>query len=71
MKVTALTRSAITSRRERRRLAWQGYEEVGESGGKLWELHRGARVGHVITDVRIAPEGRSVFIKTRPGNKVT
>lgn len=47
-----------------RDLIREGYEEVGESGGKLWELHRGCRWDHVITDVVIAPNGKSLFIKT-------
>jgi hypothetical protein len=42
----------------------EGWEEVGEGGGKLWELYRGARHDHVITDVRIAPGGKSLLIKT-------
>lgn len=64
MKVTALTRNVLRCRRERRGLELAGYEEIGERGGKLWELHRGKRIGYVITDVKIAPEGRSLFIKT-------
>lgn len=64
MKFTVLTRNALWTRRERRKLSREGWEEVGESGGRLWELHRGYRIGHVITDVRIGPEGRTLFIKT-------
>ena len=64
MKVTAFTRDVLRCRRTRRDLGKRGYEEVGEGGGRLWELHRGCRIGHTITDVQIAPEGRSLFIKT-------
>lgn len=64
MKVTDFTRSRLKQRRERRALVAAGYEEVGADGGPLWELQRGARrLGHVITDVKIAPEGRTVFVK--------
>lgn len=66
MKVTEHTRDALRCRRERRRLEAEGFEEVGERGGNLWQLHRGSRQDHVIVDVRIAPEGKSLFIKTVP-----
>lgn len=65
MKVTARTREALRCRRARRKLSAEGWEEVGERGGRLWELHRGCRIGHVITHVQIAPEGRTLFIKTQ------
>jgi hypothetical protein len=64
MKITNKTKEVLRCRRERRRLLAEGYEEVGEGGGRLWELYRGRRVGYVITDVKIAPEGLSLFIKT-------
>ena len=36
-----------------------GFEEIGESGGHLWELHRDIKRDHnTITAVAIAPEGR-------------
>jgi len=63
MMVTPLTKEILRCRRERRRLASDGWQEVGENGGCLWQLHRGARLNHVISDVRIAPEGRTIFIK--------
>jgi hypothetical protein len=68
MKVTDLTRSRLLERRTRRTLLAHGFEEVGEGGGRLWELYRGARIGFKITDVRIAPEGRSVFVKITDAN---
>lgn len=64
MRVTALTKRVLHERRERRNLINDGFEEIDERGGKLWQLHRGCRIGHVITDVRIAPDGRRLFIKT-------
>lgn len=51
-------------RKARERLIADGYEEVGERGGNLWELYRGFRYDHVITEVVIGPDGRSLFIKT-------
>ncbi len=64
MKFTAHTARVLAARRMRKRLIADGYEEVGEGGGKLWELHRGYRYGHIITDVKVGPDGKSVFIKT-------
>ena len=63
MIVTDTTRRILYARRETRRLLAAGYEHVGESGGRLWELYRGDRVGQRITDVVIAPDGISLFVK--------
>ncbi|GLR46062.1 hypothetical protein GCM10007880_65800 [Mesorhizobium amorphae] len=63
MQVTEFTRRALAYRKQRRDLIAKGYEEIDESGGKLWELHRGARVGHRIVDAVIAADGRSVYVK--------
>ncbi len=65
MKVTAFTKRALRIRRERKRLFAEGYEEVGENGGLLWQLYRGHRIGYVITEVVVGPDGLSLFIKTR------
>jgi hypothetical protein len=51
-------------RTDNRNMAKQGWEKVGEDGGNLWELNRGSRIGHRITDVRIAADGVSLWIKT-------
>lgn len=64
MVVTALTKEALRCRRIRRQLIGDGFEEIGENGGNLWELRRGGRVGQTISEVKIAPEGTSLFIKT-------
>lgn len=64
MKVTAFTRDVLRRRRQARDLLAAGYEEVTERGGKLWELHRGCRVNHIITDVVISAGGKTLFIKT-------
>lgn len=64
MVVTDQTREALRCRRIRRKLAADGFEEVGENGGRLWELQCGLKwLGHVITAVAIAPEGKTVFVK--------
>jgi hypothetical protein len=50
-------------------LAADGFEEIGESGGHLWELHRDIKRDHnTITAVAIAPEGKTLFVKT--GRKI-
>jgi hypothetical protein len=42
-----------------------GFEEIGENGGHLWELHRDIKRDHnTITAVAIAPEGKTLFVKT-------
>lgn len=66
MKVTAYTRATLRIRRERRRLFALGYEEVGDNGGMLWEIHRGGRMGQRITDAVVGPDGLSVFVKIEP-----
>lgn len=51
-------------RRDDRAHKRDGFERVDEDGGKLWELHRGRRLDHVITHVVIAADGKSLWIKT-------
>ena len=68
MLVTNRTREALRCRRIRRKLAADGFEEVGEGGGPLWLLHRGFGADHIITAVAIAPEGTTVFVKTERKN---
>ena len=64
MKVTNLTRTRLACRRQARNLMALGYEEVGERGGRLWELYRGGRTDHIITDVKVAVGGKSLFVRT-------
>ena len=74
MHVTDRTRETLRCRRIRRKLAADGFEEIGANGGHLWELHRDIRLHrdikreHAITAVAIAPEGTSLFIKTSGKN---
>lgn len=64
MIVTANTRETLRCRRVRRQLARDGWQEVTERGGMLWKLHRGLGwTDHVISDVMIAPEGKTLFVK--------
>jgi hypothetical protein len=65
MLVTDRTKEYLRCRRIRRKLLAEGFEEVSEGGGNLWELHRGYRTDRILTDAVIAPEGKSVFVKTR------
>lgn len=60
----AWQKDAVAIRRDRRNRERDGWEYVGEGGGKLWELNRGCRIGYKITEVAIAKDGRGVWIKT-------
>jgi hypothetical protein len=64
MLMTPTTKGRLACRRDEREMLAAGYERVGEGGGALWELYRGPRMGHVITDVKIAKDGVSLWIKT-------
>lgn len=66
MLITSITRSALQYRRFKRDMERAGYEEIGEHGGPLWELYRGPRIHHRITDVKVAPNGKSLFVKIEP-----
>jgi hypothetical protein len=68
MKVTDFTKRALRIRRIRARLKADGWEEVGEGGGKLWELYRGYRYNQEIKEVAIDPGRRSLWIKVGPKN---
>lgn len=63
MRVTDTTRRRLAYRREERAMIRAGWERVGEGGGKLWELHRGCRWRERITDVRIAIDGKSLWVR--------
>ena len=62
MLVTDFARDALRCRKGRAALKKLGYENVGEGGGPLWELQRGGRYDHIITDVRIDPDGKSLWV---------
>lgn len=63
MILTQATRQSLAVRRQRRDLTAAGYEEVDDSGGRLWELNRGHRWGHRIVDVVIGHSGKNLFVK--------
>lgn len=66
MKVTKFTLSALAWRRQRRDLLKEGYEFLGEGGGKIWQLNRGARWDHQIVDAIISECGKGVYVKCEP-----
>ena len=66
MRVTEMTRSILKARRESRDMRRDGWERVDESGGRLWELNRGSRIGQRIQQVRIAYDGVSLWVKVQP-----
>ena len=63
MKVTDRTRRVLHYRRTVKRWQAEGFEEVGENGGEVWEIHRGCRRGQTIQEARVAPDGMSVFVR--------
>lgn len=70
MKVTGFTRQAMAVRKDIRDMERDGWEFVGEGGGRLWELERGGRWDHIIVDVQIAASGKGVWIKTAKRQQV-
>ncbi|EON13443.1 hypothetical protein [Pandoraea sp. SD6-2] len=69
MIVTDYTRHLLAYRKEERDMLRAGWESVGEGGGRLWELKRGWRWGHRITDVRIAVDCKSLWVKIEEERK--
>lgn len=73
MLVTDYTRQAITARRlwrawqtETQRWLEEGFIPIQENGDPLWKFYRGDWATwnpHRIVDVRIAPNGKEVWIK--------
>jgi len=66
MLVTKFTRDALNYRRTTKKWEAEGFEDLGESGGKLGEIYRGGRYTQRITEARIAPDGMSVWVKIEP-----
>ncbi len=64
MKMPRLTKEGLDYRRDQFAMRKDGWEFVGEDGGRLWELYRGCRMAHRIVDVRIAAGGKGLWIKT-------
>jgi len=68
MKLTECSKRALRNRRFHRDMMARGYEEVGERGGKLWEIYRGGRMGSRIVDAVVAPHGLSVYVRIAATN---
>ena len=60
------SKEIIAVRRDMRDRKRDGYEYLGEGGGAIWELSRGSRWNHVITEAIIAKDGKGVWVKTAP-----
>lgn len=60
---SVLQRARAEYQRHVAALKRDGFEQVGDAW-PLWELDRGSRQNHIITDVRIGPDRRSVWVKT-------
>lgn len=67
MIVSELTRGALAHRRFAKRAAAEGFERVSENGDPLWRFHRGNWTSQRITDVRIAPGGKELWIRKGGG----
>lgn len=65
MIVTENTKKQLSVRRFRRNIKNQGYRPVDEFGYEvIWEMNRGFITNHVIKDVIIDIEGKSLWVKT-------
>jgi len=62
MKFTERTRRYLQCRREGRDMSAADWEYVSEGGGKLWELHRGGRMGYRIVDAKVSCNGLGVWV---------
>jgi len=60
MKVTQLTRDVLDYRREVKRLEDAGFKQAREP---FWELSRGALWDHVIAEVVIGPDRKSLWCR--------
>jgi hypothetical protein len=61
MRVTDRTKSILACRRQRRELIAAGWDHVSDP---VWEIDRGGRWDEVIIDVKIATDGKSLYVKT-------
>jgi hypothetical protein len=57
------TRKWLAVRRARQSFKERGFEEIGESGGRMWELHRGGRQDCRITACEIDPLKKTVWVR--------
>ena len=68
VKLSERSKQILGNRRFHRDMTARGYEEVGERGGRLWEIYRGGRVGSRIIDAVVAPNGMSVYVRIAATN---
>lgn len=66
MRVNEFTKKILAHRRTINKWKEEGFEKVDELGGRLWELHRGGRIDCRITEVRIDPYGKELWVKIEP-----
>lgn len=62
MKVNWLTKRNLILRREERAMREAGYRKHETD----WEIHRGFKVGHIITDAQVSADGMHVYTKIEP-----
>jgi hypothetical protein len=60
---TPWQKAMVAAKREHRDLPNEGWEYLGERGGNLWEIYRGARYGQRIVEARAAADGMGVWVK--------
>lgn len=65
---TQWQKEALAIRRDYRDMQAAGWEYVGESGGNLWKLYRGAWTDRHISEAKVARDGRGVWVKIVPND---
>lgn len=63
MIVNDLTRRAMKYRKGNASLSAEGFIRISEHGDPLWKFQRGGWASRIITDVRIGPDGKELWIK--------
>jgi hypothetical protein len=63
VKITQRTRDVLAYRKQQRELLALGWDHVPDP---VWEIDRGGRWDEIIVDVKIATDGKSLYVKTAP-----
>lgn len=63
MIVTEYTRRALAYRKESRDMILAGWERIHQGSNILLKMHNGGRWRERIVDVRIAVDGKSLWVK--------
>lgn len=71
MKMTEYSKAVLHYRRTVKQWKDEGFEDLGERGGNLWQIYRGSRCGQIIHEARVAPDGMSVFVRIAPREMAT